>query len=391
LRNENVFLFGRDSDRALLLDHLDEGGVLLVGPRRIGKTELIRQLCREPPADVVAVRVDLEGLSDAEGAVERLREALSRQRVAPRRVLDKLKSLRRVEVAGVVELERSDSGDGAAVTAFDALETLLDATVEKLPDKARLWLMLDELPWWLDSLRRPLPGDPSDASERAEAGAARARRALAQLRYLRQREGLGSRLRMMLTGSVGLASLARELGASAELNDLTSHELGPLAPPDGAALFEAGLAGRGLGSHPDVAQRAHELAGGSPHWIKQLAAKVGSREVDAGALDAAVEQLLSPRMRHLFDDEGDAHLRRRHGDQAPVLKAVLSTVSASDAGMPRAALLAAAMTAGASRRPDAERAVGQLIDEFYLDEIDGRVRFANPLFRLWWQRYGSWP
>ena len=30
-----------------------------------------------------------------------------------------------------------------------------------------------------------------------------------------------------------------------------------------------------------------------------------------------------------------------------------------------------------------------VIDEFYLEAQDERLRFANPLFREWWLRYGS--
>ena len=70
MRNEVVSLFGRDEDLAALEEQLLAGGVLLVGPRRIGKTELLKQLCRKPPRDTVPVRVDLEGLVDVAGAVQ---------------------------------------------------------------------------------------------------------------------------------------------------------------------------------------------------------------------------------------------------------------------------------------------------------------------------------
>ena len=125
----------------------------------------------------------------------------------------------------------------------------------------------------------------------------------------------------------------------------------------------------------------------------EIAAKIpGRREesVDEAEVDEAVEQLLSPRMRHLFDDEGNAHLQRRHGDRAPALKAMLSAASATDVGVPRATLLTAGMRGGLSGRSDAERALLQLADEFYLAQHEGRYRFQNPLFRRWWERFGHW-
>jgi hypothetical protein len=250
--------------------------------------------------------------------------------------------------------------------------------------------MLDEVPWWLDGLRAERAGDGDEPDQRKQTTDGRVREALAQLRFLRQRDGLAPRLRMLLTGSVGLASIAAAVGAPAELNDLEPYELRPLDDSAGAALFEAELAGRGIGCRAEMALEAHRLAGGSPHWIKQLAAKV--TRVDAVSpvvLEQAVEQLLSPRMRHLFHDEGNAHLARRHGELAPKLKAMLASASGTDAGVPRAILLSAGLQAGLRGRDAAERALMQLVDEFYLEPEGDRYRFANPLLRRWWQRYAD--
>jgi hypothetical protein len=200
---------------------------------------------------------------------------------------------------------------------------------------------------------------------------------------------------MVLTGSVGLAGLASRVGAAAELNDLVTYELQGLAEPDGMGLFEAEVNARGVDCTAGASREAHRIAGGSPHWIKQIAAKIRGRGdaghvVDEPEVAEAIEQLLSPRMRHLFDDEGNAHLSRRHGERAPALKAMLSAASATDAGVPRATLITTGLRAGLTSRGDAERALMQLADEFYLQLEDGRYRFQNPLFRRWWERFGHW-
>jgi hypothetical protein len=387
LHNSRVALFGRDADAAHLIDRLETQSVLLVGPRRIGKTELLRYLCDEPPRGFTSVRIDLEGLRDVGGAVERIRDACDRRDLAPRKVIERLRELRRVEVAGVLELER-DSPDIPSV--WRGLEELMEAAIGKLDKGARLVLMLDEVPWWLDGLRVVRPGDGDDPATQLRAGDGRVREALAQLRYLRQRDGLAPQLRMVVTGSVGIANLAAAVGAPAELNDLEPYELRPLEEHAGSALFEAELAGRGIGCTPEVAIEAQRIAGGSPHWIKQLAAKIaGGGNANAASLAEAVEQLLSPRMRHLFHDEGHAHLLRRHAELAPMLKAMLASASGSDEGVPRAIVLAAGLQAGLRGREAAERATMQLVDEFYFELRGDRLRFSNPLLRRWWQRYGD--
>lgn len=363
--------------------------MLLVGPRRIGKTELLKQMVAHPPPGSRAVRVDLEGLDDVAGAVERVAEALWRSDLAPQRQMKAwLTNLRKVSLGGVVAVER---GDGPPLaSAWDALEQLFDQALGHIDDGRPLIVFLDEVPWWLDGLARGRATDGS-LEERAAAGRDRVRQALAQLRYLRQREGLAARLRMVFTGSVGLAGLAAAAGASAELNDLWPYELRPLDEHAGHALFEFELAARGIAVDDAVAGRACALAGGSPHWIKQLASKLRRRPEPPTDDDvtAAAEQLLSPRMRHLFQDEAQHHLERRHGDRAPLLRALLSAAAASDHGATRPALLSSGLRHTGSR-PDVERAIVQLVDEFYLDAEGDRFRFANPLFRRWWERYGHW-
>ena len=71
------------------------------------------------------------------------------------------------------------------------------------------------------------------------------------------------------------------------------------------------------------------------------------------------------------------------------MRAILSAASASDAGATRPALVTTALRR-ASSRGEVERAIVQLVDDFYLEADGDRFRFANPLFRRWWERYGTW-
>jgi hypothetical protein len=368
----NIFV-GRDQELEDLTRRLVGGtSVLLLGPRRIGKTELLKHVC-DGASQLVAVRVDLEGLADVASAVQRLAEAL-RDAGLRHRVIEAIAKLGALQVAGVVRVERAT----APTPPWTAFDELLDAAVACLKKDKALALLLDEVPWWLDELRRsPATGE--------------ARRALAQLRYLRQRAPRAQRLRMVLTGSVGLAGMAEAIDASAELNDLDVLELGPLRPADGAALFEAELAARSIDVAQSASDEAYRLAGGSPHWLRQLAVRVPRCKIaKKGELDAAVESLLGPRMRNLFQDEARGHfLRRYRPEEVERMRAVLHLVASSDAPVPVVAARNAALEAGAPDRDAAEHAVHLLVDEFYL-HVDGRdVRLQSPLFGLWWRRYGG--
>ncbi len=382
-RNKSVSnqLLGRDELLTALWTELDHRSLLLSGPRRIGKTELLRAMATSPARGWRTVRVDVEGLKTFPEAVEEIERVLRRENLLSSSVRDAMSRVEEVSIAGSgMKLRDAHTSSPGVV-----LELLLEQTLDNLPDDTRFLLALDEVPWWLDEIRA------------AEGGQA-ARRTLATLRRLRQRQGLASRVRMLLTGSIGLAGLAKELNASAELNDLQPEfEVPPLSESAGAALFESEVATRGHHCSPASARAAHGQAGGSPHWIKVLAgmaaARVQGTHLEESHLAEAIAELLHPRMREQFDDEGRAHLIRRHGKaRARRMVAILDAVA--DQPAPEHVLASAAMKGvDPPERREIRELIYTLMDEHYITEDRSvnppQYRFVNPLFQLWWQRYGG--
>ena len=369
---------GREKEQEELWTALETGHRLIVGPRRIGKSELVKRVCADGRSGWRAVRVDLESESTVEGAVSAVQEGFDRAGIQPSgdAVQGFLERVRSVKLMGS-EVQVAGTGEAAPL---DRLEALLAGAAASLDDSERLALFLDEVPWWLDEVRQ-VEGDRV------------ARRALARLRRGRQPAHLGERRRMVLMGSVGLAGLCGELHAAAEINDLQpALEVGPLDPGDGSALYEIQLSQRGHGVSERAAEHAHRWAGGSPHWIKQIAAKTQPSDprVRPEDVDQAVDRLLSPRNRSLFEDEGHDHFARRHPRRARVLQAVLDHAADLEGDLPVQALVTAALAADPDgTRRQAEEAVHLLCDDFYLERQGDRCRFVNPLFQAWWQRYGG--
>jgi len=366
-------LLGREADITNLWQTLRSSSALMSGPRRIGKTSLLRQLTANPRPGWRALLIDLEGLASAEEGIERILKALKHAGLGggAGEMVDQVSE---VSVAGVsVGRERPTDA-----SIWSRLDDALTRALEQLPEATRLALLLDEVPWWLDAIEQA--GPPGGA-----------RQALAQLRYIRG--ALSGRLRVLFTGSVGLAGLVRSLNASATINDLEVLELDPLSPAYGAALFEMELLERGLNTTPTAGACAHRIAGGSPHWIKVLARRVqGASPVEPAQIEHAAEELISPRMRHLFADEGHEHLRRRHGARAAsILKALLNEVARGDAPVPPHLLIAVALEAseGSWNRQRSEEMLLTLVDEFYLDRSPAGFHFVNPLLRRWWRVYGT--
>lgn len=363
-------LVDRPAVRQTLLGILERKSLLLYGPRRVGKSTELDRLVANPPPGRRVIRIDLEG--HLREPIQELAEAVRVHLIEARLLrLDPTDGVESVQVAGFgVTLSEQEVQD-----PWRTLEGDLVRAVER---SGGLVLALDEVPWWLEAIETKL-------------GAGEARAALAALRRLRQRTGLQERLRMILTGSIGLSALAAELGASAELNDLEQATMPPLDPAQGAALFESELAALSLPCTPQAAKEAAHLAGGSPHWIRRLARLCPTGASSPAEVESAVHQLLTPMRRNEFRDEGREHFERRHRARMPALLAILESVSHMDAGAPvQGALNAAIGALPELSQAQARECVFLLMDEFYLrtGEAD-TLDWVNPLFRRWWLLYGD--
>ncbi len=364
-----MLFVGREDLMRRLWATLSERSSVLVGPRRVGKSTLLDEMSTRPQHGFRLEVINLQGCTTVEGAVERMQRALEPEGAASRLA-------RRVEEVQVVDTVVK-LAPTQALEPWTALESLLERLVDGLEDDDTLVIALDELPWWLDEL------------ERRETG--RARTALAQLRYLALDRRFHS-LRWVFTGSVGLAGRAVAWHSSAELNHLDLVVVPPLDPAASAALFEAEVVAGGKQITPGAARRAHQIAGGLPHWVKVLAARCASADrvpVDAQAVQLQVERLLGTQMRHLFQEEGEGHLMRRFTDSdRRFAAAILTALSEADRPLPRQGLLTSAMAVGASSG-QAREVLLRLVDDFYLVETDAEhLAFLVPLFGLWWQRWG---
>lgn len=364
-------LLGRADDLRRMWALLEERSVIMLGARRVGKTEMLRAMERRPRDGWVAVRIDVEGCSSVAQGVDQIAAGLRRVGLGP--VVPEGGPSRASLELGVVGLELAG---GQAPDPWQRLLGLLSSALDKQDD--RIVIALDEVPWWLDQLN-------------ARAPEGEARQVLGQLRQLRQRDEL-QRIRWILTGSVSLPGLAAQMNASADLNDLQpSFLLQPLHREAGMALFEGEVAGAHRGSTPEARVLAHEVAGGFPHWLKVLAERAtadGHDPIDAPTVERAIASLLSPMNRSLFMDEGLEHFRRRQPGSEPTFHALLDHLCAGPATEEALIGVVLAMHPGMDRRTAASH-IYELVDSWHITESEGRYRFLLPLLERWWARYGG--
>jgi uncharacterized protein len=240
---------------------LKRGNFAFVGPRRTGKSSILRDLERNFPDDLHVCYLDLQGLRDVPSWIQRMLDAAKKalEIKSPRaaKLIGKASTARAV-------LDRIEQitlfGTGIKLTAgkpaVDDWQPMADQFVQLLLDNEMpLCFVLDEFPWFLRHVAKNHTAAETEA-------------ALNWFRAARQ-ELVDSPCRFLISGSIGLNGLLRRLNLSPAANDFDTITIDPLTK-DEAQRFLACLArGEGIPLDPAARDRILERLGGN--WPMLLA------------------------------------------------------------------------------------------------------------------------
>ncbi len=228
---------GREDLVDRVWDVLTRQSILLTAERRMGKSCLLKKMKAEPAPGTIPIYRDLEGLDTPIRFVERVYEDVARYLGRLRRTADGVHTLLR-HLCGL-EMPGIRFPIVAAPHWKDLLErTLADLARHQDDTVVFFW---DEIPMMLDKIRR----------------ASGERTALDLLDCLRAARQQHPRLRMVLTGSVGLHHVVRSLRGAGALSDATNDlrriELPPLDPVPATELARRLIRGEGIDCEDETA------------------------------------------------------------------------------------------------------------------------------------------
>ncbi|MBI5512329.1 MAG: ATP-binding protein [Deltaproteobacteria bacterium] len=266
-------------DRVEELQKLKEEGLrqhlLLLAPRRVGKTSLLHRLATvtREAAGWSAAYCSVEDAADEVGFLRSLTEALEAIPAAKPSVkklrkgrLDKiLQGIDRVKL-GPLEVARSHAND-------DPLDDALRQMRAALKDLPGHWyLLLDELPLFVLRLLQ------------LDADGARARRFLQWFRRVRQNEvDSVMTLHWVLAGSIGLDTVAERYALTDTINDLQIVRLGPFTEPTAHAFLQALSLHHKVTLSEDVARAICARVGWLiPHHLQALFSELRAIHREAG-------------------------------------------------------------------------------------------------------------
>ena len=380
--------FDRERERAAIWRRLETDHLLMLAPRRVGKTSLLLRLTEEAPGkgcQAVYVSVGhaqsevelVRALVDAMAAHDEAESAV--RRVAKGPLKSFFRRTRRIG-AGPITLEL-DTQHPDLDKRWSVLAEELAQAVERLGQR---WLILvDELPIFVLKLLRE---DPSGE---------RARSFLNWFRALRNPTSRSTELRWVIAGSIGLDTVVARRAMGDTINDLHLVAVGAFRT-DTAHAFLSAL-GDSYGLHLDqaVRDRILERVGWPiPFYLQLVFSRLHDHCSDTSAapsvevVDTVVDTLLGPTFRAYFDywrQRLTEELGQPDDEQAVAL---LSAASGVD-GAGRDTLDAVLRTwiSDAGPRDDQLRFLLDVLqNDGYLDEVDGRYRFRSALLRQYWAR-----
>ena len=365
---------GRAGLVAAIIDTLRGQSVLLTAERRMGKTSVLRLVedGLQRTEGFVAVHTSVEKVATPGEFVE----------VLGREILGRLPTSKRVSerIRGLAERVSGDMRAGPFTLTAEAraswktsLEHLLRALDEHVDEV--VVLMLDEVPFMLAKLR-----DPEEAGE--------------VLDFLRDARHRYERLRMVLTGSIGLHHVVERLRAAAVVrqatNDLLLIDVPPLASEDAESLAHELLHAAGV-APPAEDVVAHLVAAveAVPYYLHHVAKALqlaGDVELDRARVDQLVQDAIEDPhdrwMLHHYVDRLDDY----YDDRADLAAAVLGAIAA---GGPLHFDQLEARLRGRISNLD-QRQLRQLLDllqrDHYLRSRDGAYGFRLELVRRVWRQ-----
>lgn len=378
-----VDFFGRDRELQELKQVSTDEHLLLLAPRRVGKTSLLCALASEVERDESATGtyVSVAGAASEPQFVKTVLEAIYAtkpgKRLMPHPVVTWLRRqgrrIRGIKVAGY----------GVDVDGHSAeWHEEADRAFSGLLKADRPWLiMVDELPTVILTLARH---DPSGE---------RVRSFLQWFRNLRQRPEAARKLRFILAGSVGLDSVTRRHGLTDTINDLRDWRLGPYEASTADRFLAALARSYDMSLDTDMRRRICEHA----EWLIPYHLQVifsALREEARGdtpskaQLEAAVENLL---LRRTYFSSWEERLRSALGAPDDGFARVILNRCARDVTGSSDASLSLAL---ARQIPDLDERgrtlrwlLESLVSDGYLVEQSGRWRFRSGLLRRYWRKH----
>jgi hypothetical protein len=367
--------FNRISELGRIWARIQHNNILLLAPRRVGKTSLLRRLESDGGRGFEAVYVSVAGFGSEIEFISRLYEAVASRargaqavRSALGRVWARLPRLGKLEVPVVFKAE-------FLAPAAQDWRVLGEELLGVLRTTEQRWLFLvDELPLFVMELLRE--------------SRSRARSFLTWFRECRTDQKVDDSARWLLSGSIGLDTLAVRERFTDTINDLASEVLGPFSADDADRFLVALAESHEIQLSPEVRTRILVKVGWLiPYHLQLLFSTLVDRKVTTPRIldvDEGYQRLLEPAHKNSFDWWQQRLVDELGQPDAAHALAVLAAVARDDGGASRGVISELLASRGVLDDQHRRFLLDALESDGYLVVNDGDYQFRSPLLRDYW-------
>ncbi|MCK9393010.1 MAG: AAA-like domain-containing protein [Syntrophales bacterium] len=377
-----MICFDRDNESARLWEYFLKGkNILMLAPRRIGKTVLINRLKEESERNGYrAIVLDVEGFREEKDFFKQMCTVIQEELGTSAGVLAALTE----KLRNIIRGSESAGGDWRQILLQTDWREFANHLLSHLNNdkEGDPWLVLvDEIPIFSLALI-------------TTHGIERLHDFLYTLRSLRNNY---RNIRWLYTGSIGMDTIARRHSIEGALTDLETFPLRPFAHDDAATFLNHIAAGNGRHMDLEAAERIIERLGWlSPYYLEKIAdvacnLTCTGQTISLIIADNAVDAMLGLDKRTYWSTWRE-HLNKNFLDPEQThLFTILKTVAQSPEGIASRNTLLSELNRG--------QTIGDSQLRAYLDTLEadgylvicsdrkGYYRFQMGLLRDWWLRY----
>ena len=380
----------RERETAFILNTIKNDHVMLVAPRRFGKTSIMRKIEKDLASrgqscvflevesvnspgefitDLVTALVECEGASP--GA--RISSALGKAFALVQEKIDEIETPGfRAKLRGRLRAEFSDDWHEKAKRVDEIFAGLTGP----------ICIILDEFPVAIQNM------EEDDA-----------RKFLQWFRRLRQ---VSPGARFIVGGSVSIDHVVYHIGGTPVINDFRRVTIGGFSEDVTLSVVERAFQGEGWEYSPEIGRAVLDCVGEPciPYFLMiVLSGLKEEADISGGVLSPALvekvydRRILGSEGRHYFEHYSRRLQTTYSGQEAKAARAILSRVSLAES-LPAGIAYEIFRQSTASESEDAFRALlAQLNHDFYVtSETPGELRFYSKMLRDWWRIYhaGAW-
>jgi hypothetical protein len=354
--------------------------VLMLAPRRIGKTMLLHKLAEESETNGFrGVVVDVQGYSDEKDFFQQMCSSIQEEIGTGKSLIATFTSRLKLAIHGDESIK--DWRHLLLHTDWQRFAEELLATLNE-PGKGKpLLIMVDEVPIFIMTLMKKYDAD----------------RAKSLLYWLRNMQTRYHNIRWLYTGSIGLDAVARRDGMEGALVDMELYQLPPFSTDTARAFVHALVDKDKCRIEAEAIDTIlHGLGWLSPYYLDKIFSEACSKATSGSAISAtiakaALESMLDQSKRTYWSTWRE-HLDKNFIEpDKSRLYSILETIAKDENGA-RLDTLLMTLNQGTETVPRQELIplLDTLITDGYINRCDGqpdRYRFVMNLLRLWWLRY----